>query len=189
MPNRPPRGLLLDPAFRAGFRHLATRGLSFDTGVFHHQLPELADLADAFPETTIIVNHCGLAVGMEMDAIARANAFDEWRNAMLEVARRPNVVCKVSGLGLPFWGFGFENRSDPIGYKELSITWAPYVLTTIEIFGADRCMMGSNYPVDGRSGGFVPLWNALKYIVRSASAEEKAALFHGTAMRIYRIPL
>jgi L-fuconolactonase len=189
MPSRPPGGLLLDPAFRAGFRHLATRGLSFDAGVFHHQLPELADLADAFQETAIIVNHCGLAVGMEMDAQGRTEVFVEWRDAMRQIARRPNVLCKVGGLGLPFWGFGFENRADPVGYAELAATWGPYVQTAIEIFGPDRCMMESDYPVESLSCGFVPLWNALKYIVRSATPVEKAALFHGTAARVYRIPL
>jgi predicted TIM-barrel fold metal-dependent hydrolase len=187
MPSRPPRGLLLDPGFRAGFRHLAPRGLSFDAGIFHHQLPELADLADAFPETAIIINHCGLAVGMEMDAQGHAGVFAEWRDAMREIARRPNVVCKVSGLGLPFWGFGFESRSDPIGHEELASTWKPYVETAVEAFGPDRCMMASDYPVDSLSCGFVPLWNALKHIVRSATPDEKAALFHGTAARVYRI--
>ncbi|MFL6449937.1 MAG: amidohydrolase family protein [Bryobacteraceae bacterium] len=189
MPSRPPRGLLLDPAFRAGFRHLATRGLSFDAAVFHHQLPELADLADAFPETAIILNHGGLAVGMDMGSHSRAEVFAEWRNALREIARRPNVVCKVGGLGLPFWGFGFETRADPIGYAELAATWGPYVQTAIEIFGPHRCVMESDYPVESLSCGFVPLWNALKYIVHSATPAEKVALFHGTAARVYRIPL
>jgi predicted TIM-barrel fold metal-dependent hydrolase len=188
MPSRPPRGLLFDPGFRAGFGHLATRGLSFDAGVFHHQLSDLADLADAFQETAIIINHCGLAVGMDMDAHGRAEVFAEWRDAMREIARRPNVLCKVGGLGLPFWGFGFENRPDPIGYEELAATWGPYIQTAIEIFSPDRCLIESDYPVESLSCGFVPLWNALKYIVRSATSEEKAALFHGTAARVYRIP-
>jgi len=189
MPSRPPQGLLLDPLFRQGFRHLATRGLSFDAGVFHHQLPELADLADAFPETAIILGHCGLAVGMDMDANGRAEVFKQWRNGMQEIARRPNVLCKIGGFGLPFWGFGFENRSDPVGYEELAAAWGPYVQTATELFGPDRCMMESDYPVDSFSCGFVPLWNALKYIVRFASPAEKASLFNGTAARVYRIHL
>jgi predicted TIM-barrel fold metal-dependent hydrolase len=105
------------------------------------------------------------------------------------VARRPNVVCKIGGLGLPIWGFGFEERTDPVGYMDLAAAWRPYVETSIEAFGAERCMMESDYPPDSRSCGFVPLWNALKYIVRSASAQEKAALFHETAARVYGIDL
>ncbi|PMS30151.1 putative TIM-barrel fold metal-dependent hydrolase [Trinickia symbiotica] len=187
MPSRPPRGLLLDSDFRAGFRHLASRGLSFDAGLFHHQLPELADLADAFPDTTIIIDHCGLAVGMELDADGRKRVFQEWRDAMQKIAVRPNVVCKIGGFGLPFWGFGFDGRADPVGYEDLASVWAPYVMTAIEIFGVNRSMMASDYPIDGRSSGFVPLWNAFKHIVRSATAAEKDALFHGTAARTYRI--
>jgi predicted TIM-barrel fold metal-dependent hydrolase len=112
--------------------------------------------ADAFQETAIIINHCGLTVGMDMDAPGRAEVFAEWRDAMREIARRPNVLCKIGGLGLPFWGFGFENRADPIGHEELAATWGPYVQTAIEIFGPDRCMMESDYPVESLPCGFVP---------------------------------
>jgi L-fuconolactonase len=187
LPARQPPRVLLDPEFRAGFRRLAARGLSFDAAVFHHQLPEVADLAGAFPETTIILNHCGLAVGMDMDEQGRAEVFTQWAHAMRELAKRPNVMCKISGLGLPFWGFGFERRTDPVGYRELAGTWEPYIHTAIDAFGPDRCMMASDYPVDSHSAGFVPLWNALKHAVRSASSDEKAALFHDTASRVYRI--
>ncbi|MFJ3804709.1 amidohydrolase family protein [Streptomyces sp. NPDC090088] len=187
LPGRPPRGMLADPRFRAGFGHLAPRGLSFDAAVFHHQLPELADLADAFPETAIIVGHCGLALGMNTDADGRATVFAQWRENMRELALRSNVTCKISGLGLPFWGFGFEDRAGTVGYRELAAAWAPYVEAAIEIFGADRCMMASDYPADSHSSGFVPLWNALKHIVCTATSEEKNALFHDTAARIYRI--
>ena len=78
--------------------------------------------------------------------------------------------------------------TDPVGYLELAEAWRPYVEAAIEAFGPERCMMESNYPPDGRAAGFVPLWNALKHIVRGASSEEKAALFHRTATRVYRLP-
>jgi L-fuconolactonase len=189
MTQPPPRGIMKSPGFGPAFRHLASRGLSFDAAVFHHQLPEIAELADAFPDTTIVLNHMGIAMAMDMDAQGRAEVFQSWRDALHAVARRPNVVCKVGGLGMPFWGFGFETRSDPIGYVELATAWKSYVEASIEAFGADRCMMESNFPADGRSCGFVPLWNALKHIVRSYSHDERAALFHGTAARVYRIDL
>jgi predicted TIM-barrel fold metal-dependent hydrolase len=186
--QRPPAGLLSHPRFRSGFAHLAQRSLTFDAAVFHNQLSDIAALADAFPSTTIVLNHCGIAMAMEMDADARARVRDEWRLSLQEVARRPNVMCKIGGFGLPFWGFGFEGRSEPIGYLELAHAWRPYVELSIDAFGSDRCMMESNYPPDGRSCGYVPLWNALKHIVRSYTPEEKGALFHGTAARVYRIP-
>jgi L-fuconolactonase len=77
----------------------------------------------------------------------------------------------------------------PTGYLELASAWKPYVETGIEAFGVDRCMKESDFPADGRSCGFVPLWNALKYIVSSCSTEEKVALLHRTAARVYRIEL
>ena len=187
--TRPPRGVMQNPGFRVAFGHLAKRGLSFDAAMFHHQMPEVIALADAFPDTTIVLNHMGHVMALGLDEQGRTGAFQAWQIALREIARRPNVMCKIGGLGLPFWGFGFEERADPIGYLELAIAWRPYVETAIEAFGAGRCMMESNYPPDGRSCGFVPLWNALKHIVRDASAEDKAALFHRTAARVYRLDL
>jgi predicted TIM-barrel fold metal-dependent hydrolase len=181
--------VLKSPGFRLGFKHLGPRGLAFDAAVFHHQLGDVADLADAFPDTTIVLNHMGQAMGLDTDATGRKAVFNAWRDALRDLARRPNVMCKVGGLGLPFWGFGLEERDDPIGYLELANTWRPYVETAIELFTAQRCMMESDFPPDGRSCGFVPLWNALKHVVRAASCEDKAALFHGTAARVYGIDL
>lgn len=187
IPTRPPSGVMKSPGFRPAFAHLAKRGLSFDAAVFHHQLPDVIELADAFPNATIVLNHCGHAMAMDLDASGREQIFREYRRLMIEAGHRPNIYCKVGGLGMPFWGFRFEERRDPIGYWELAAAWRPYVETTIEAFGPDRCMMESNYPPDGRSAGFVPLWNALKAITQAASTDDKAALFYGTAAKVYRI--
>jgi L-fuconolactonase len=188
-PSPPPRGTLKDPAFRLAFRHLSPRGLSFDAAVLHHQLPDIAALADAFPDTTIVLNHLGIAEGLGRDAAGVAEVFQEWRQLLRELARRPNVMCKVGGLGMPFWGLRLEERTEPTSYLDLAAAWRPYVETGIEAFGVERCMMSSNYPVDGRACGFVPLWNALKHLAGGGSAAEQAALFHGTAARVYRIRL
>ena len=187
IPNRMPDGILASDGFLTGFRHVADRGLSFEATVFHTQLGEVAALADAFPNTTIILSHMGMAMGMGLDADARAGVFQQWRAAMSDLAKRPNVICKIGGLGMPFWGFGFESRPDAPGYAELAAVWAPYIEAAIETFGADRCMMESNFPLEGVSCGFVPLWNAFKHVVRDYAPAEKAALFHDTAARIYAI--
>ena len=187
--NRPAPGIMTSPGFRAGFQEVAARGLTFDAAVFHHQMADVCELADMFPDTIIVLNHLGQAMSMDMDADGRAGVFAQWRSAVREVARRQNVLCKIGGLGLPFWGFGFEKRAEPVGYLELADAWRPYVETVIDAFGVERCMMESNYPPDGRSCGFVPMWNALKHIVRGASPREKAALFHDTAARVYRVDL
>ncbi|MCX8005562.1 MAG: amidohydrolase family protein [Burkholderiaceae bacterium] len=187
--HRPPTGVMQHPRFHDGMRQVQARGLVFDASVFHHQILDLAHLADAFTETPFVLNHMGLAVPSGDGEAARRQAFAEWHEAMRELAQRPNVVVKVGGLGLPFWGFGFHERTDPIGHEELAAAWRPFVETTLELFGATRCMVESNFPPDGRSAGFVPLLNALKLIVRNSSAQEKAALFHDTAVRTYRLNL
>jgi predicted TIM-barrel fold metal-dependent hydrolase len=187
--HRPPTGIMQHPRFHDGMRQVEARGLVFDSAIFHHQFAELMQLADAFPSTTIVLNHMGTAEPQSHDEAARRQAFVEWKDGIRELARRPNVVCKVGGLGLPHWGLGLHQRTDPIGYEELAAAWRPFVETSVEVFGPQRCMMESNFPPDGRSAGFIPLWNALKLIVRNCSAEEKAALFHDTAARVYRLDL
>ena len=185
--QRPARGIMRHPGFRPAFRHLQPRGLSFDASVFHRQLPELDDLAGAFPDTTILLDHMGIAMAMDTDEQGRTEVFRDWRESLRKLAHHANVVCKVGGLGMPFWGFGFDQRTDPAGYLELASAWRPYVETAIETFGADRCMMQSNFPPDRRSCDYVTLWNSLKHIVAGASTAEKASLFYGVAARVYRI--
>jgi L-fuconolactonase len=187
--HRPPTGVMRHPQFHDGMRQLQARGLVFDAAVFHHQTGDVAALADSFPDMTIVHNHMGTAVAQGDDHAARQQAFVDWRNALHALAHRPNVVCKVGGLGLPFWGFGFHTRGEPIGYHELAAAWKPYVETAVELFGPQRCMMESNFPPDGRSAGFVPLWNALKHLTRDCSAQERAAMFHDNAVRVYRLEL
>ena len=185
--NRPPRALYKSPGFRPAIRQLVKRGLTFDAALFQHQIPDVIELADAVPDATIVLNHCGHVMFMEMSAAERAEVFRQYRAWMIELGRRPNVYCKIGGLGLPFWDFGFLEREEPVATHELVTAWRPFVETSIEAFGPERCMMESNFPQDGRAAGFVPLWNALKTIVSGASAQDKAALFHGTAAKVYRI--
>ena len=189
MATRPVLGVLQNPNFPLAFRHLAKRSLTFDAAVFHTQLPTIAKLAADFPDTNIVLNHMGTAVGLGLDADGRAEVFRDWSAKLREVARHSNVFCKVGGLGMPFWGFGFESRPERPRYLELATAWTPYVETAIEAFGANRCMMESNFPPDMVSCDFRELWNALKHIVRSYSDTDKAALFQGTAARTYRIDI
>jgi L-fuconolactonase len=185
----PPPDLLKGTNFKLAFAELAKRGLTFDAAVMHHQLADVEALAVAFPATPIILNHMGLATAVDMDEAGRAEVFRQWRDSLRSLARHPNVTCKIGGLGTAYWGFGFNLRSGQTSTLELASAWKPYVETAIDAFGPHRCMMESNFPNDGRSCGFVPVWNALKHIVRGATPVEKAALFHGTAARVYGIDL
>ncbi|MDP1617274.1 amidohydrolase [Phenylobacterium sp.] len=182
-------GLYRSEAFRAGFAHLADHGLSFDAWLLEPQLPDLMDLASAFPETTIILDHVGTPLGIGAYAGQREARFEIWRDSIRDLAERPNVVCKVGGLAMPFAGFPSFMAEPPATSAMLAEAWRPYVETTIEAFGASRCMFESNFPVDAGTCDYATLWNAFKRLAAGASADEKAALFHDTARRIYRLEI
>ncbi|MGF7172987.1 amidohydrolase family protein [Azospirillum doebereinerae] len=183
----PPEGLLRDPTLRAGFACLAPLGLTFDSWVYHHQLGDVADLAAAFPETTIILDHVGGPIGIGPYAGRRDEVFAQWKAGILEVARRPNVSVKLGGLAMRLGGFGFHERPVPPSSEDLAAAWRPYVETCIEAFGPDRAMFESNFPVDQLSCGYAVLWNGFKRLASGASDSEKAALFSRTAARVYGI--
>lgn len=185
--HKPPADLLASPAFSDALRELAKRRLTFDATVLHPQLPDLAAAADAHPAVTFVLVHMGLGTAMKRNPEARAAVFGDWSAGISDLAQRPNVVCKLGGLGTSYWGFPQYLREAPSSSAELVRDWAPYVETVVEAFGADRCMAESNFPNDGRSAGFVPLWNALKLATRGCSRDEKAAIFHRTAIRVYDI--
>lgn len=187
-PDQPQADLLYDKSFRNGLRQIAERGLIFETALFHHQLGDMAALADDFPDMCLVLNHGGIALGLGRREDEKAIVFDEWRTSLRNVASRPNVLCKIGGFGLPFWGFGFDGPAAPAKSEALAAAWAPYVQEIIDAFGCARCMMASNYPPDAVSADFLTLWNALKLCVRDVSRAEKEALFHDTAARTYRLP-
>jgi L-fuconolactonase len=186
--TNPPPGLLGDARFRRGFAELAPRGLTFDAWLYHPQLPELADLAKAFPDTTIILDHFGGPLGIGPYAGRRAEVFSVWKTAIRALADCPNVVVKLGGLVMPLNGFGFHKREPPIGSIELAEATRDWYLHTIECFGVERCMFESNFPVDKVSVSYRVLWNSFKRLTANFSAAERAALFHDTAARVYRLP-
>lgn len=183
----PPPGLLGDPDFRSGFAQLAPLGLSFDAWMYHTQLAELADLARAFPETAIVLDHVGGTIGIGPYAGKREAVLAEWRASLRELARCPNVFVKLGGLGMRLFGFDFGSRERPPSSEELAACWRPYIEGCIEAFGAERCMFQSNFPVDKGSCSYGVLWNALKRLAARASEAEKHALFSGTAAKVYRL--
>lgn len=175
--------------FREGFAQLAPLGLSFDAWMLEPQLPDVIDLATAFPDTSIILDHVGTPLGIGSYSGRRDERFGVWRDNIRELARRPNVNVKVGGLAMVFPGFPSLLADPPAPSEQLAAEWKPYVETCIEAFGAERCMFESNFPVDILSCDYAVLWNAFKRLAAGASAEEKAALFAGTARRIYRLAI
>ena len=183
----PPPGMLLDTQFRRGFACLAARGLSFDAWMYHTQLGELADLADAFPATTMVLNHVGGPLGIGPYAGRRAEVFGEWKAAIRDLARRDNVVVKLGGLGMRMFGFDFAARDVPPDSQALVRAWGPYVAECIDAFGPARAMFESNFPVDKGTCSYAVMWNAFKRMAASFGADEKNALFRDTAARVYRL--
>ena len=178
-------GMLADDSFRQGLGCLERLGMTFDCIVYHPQLPEVADMARAFPDLTIILNHVGRPLGIGPYAGRREELMPGWRAGIDAVAECPNVVVKVGGLGNPISGFDWHQRPFPPGSGEVAEAAAPYYLYCIEKFGADRCMFESNFPVDKQSCSYVVCWNAFKRLARDFSASEQADLFHNTAARAY----
>ncbi|HEU0021679.1 MAG TPA: amidohydrolase family protein, partial [Dehalococcoidia bacterium] len=180
-------GQLAGDTFRAGARVLARMGLSLEGWLYAPQLPELADFARAVPGLPIVLNHIGglLRVG------PYANRDDEvlaaWRSGIAAAAACPNVSIKLGGIGMTRTGFDWHTRAKPVGSEELAESMAPFIHYCIEQFGPDRCMFESNFPVDKVSFSHHVLFNAFKRFSQGYSAAERAALFHDTAVRAYRI--
>ncbi len=185
--TNPPPGLLGDEWFRRGFAELGRRGLHFDAWLYHPQIPELTKLAKAFPDTTIVLDHFGGPLGIGPYEGRRAEIFDYWKGAIRDLAQCPNVVAKLGGLVMPLNGFGFHRRERPATSSELVQATRDWYLHAIDCFGPDRSMFESNFPVDKASCSYHVLWNAFKRLTAGFGAGDKAALFHDTAARVYRL--
>jgi len=182
-----PARLMLDPTFRRGLARLAPLGLSFDAWLFYPQLAELIDMIQSFPATQVVLNHAGGVLGIPPHT-DRSAVFSAWRSHIHKLARFDNLSVKVGGLGMLYCGWDFHVQENPPSSEELAEAWRPYVETCIEAFGPQRCMFESNFPVDKQSCGYGVLWNAFKRITSACSPAEKAALYHDTAVRAYRLP-
>jgi predicted TIM-barrel fold metal-dependent hydrolase len=187
--NRVEAGLYREAKFREGFRHLGRMGLSFDAWLLEPQLPDVIDLARAFPETTIVLDHVGTPLGRSSYEGRLEERFPTWRENIQQLAKSPNVVVKLGGLAMAFCNFPSFLAEPRAPSAQLADEWRPYVETCIEAFGAERCMFESNFPVDMGSCDYPTLWNAFKRLASGASADEKAALFSGTAKRVYRLEI
>ena len=185
--TRPPEGLLLDAGFRKGFSLLNKYNLSFDTWLYHPQLAELADLAQAFSGTPIILDHMGGVLGIGPYAGNRDEVYASWQKGIDAVAACDNVAIKLGGLCMSSCGFGWHQQEKPPTSEALAEAMKPYVHHCIERFGIKRCMFESNFPVDKVSCSYTVLWNAFKRLTADFPPDERAALFHDTAASVYRL--
>jgi len=186
---RPPARLMADKRFREGFAVLNRLGLSFDAWLYHPQIAELEDLARAFPDTRIVLNHVGGPIGSGAYAGKHKQVFPGSATSIKALSACQNVYVKLGGLGMRLGGFAFHEEAEPPSSATLAAAWRPYVETCVEAFGASRAMFESNFPVDKGSYSYPIFWNACKLLTKGASDAEKANLFAGTAAKFYRLNL
>ena len=173
--------------FRTGVRTLGRRGLTYDTWHFYHQNQDYLALAQACPDTLMVLDHLGTPLGVGAYAGKQEEIFPQWQADIAEIARCDNVVAKLGGLAMPDNGFGWDTRATPPTSDEFVAAQRRYFMHMIECFGPKRCMFESNFPVDKLSISYHVLWNALKKLVIDFSEDEKHAMFYGTAERVYRL--
>ena len=167
--ERGAQGSMDDPRWRRGFALLQRYGLSFDLQTPWWHLDAAADLARDFPDTPIIINHTGLPADRSREGLAG------WRMALGVVAERANVFLKISGLGQPGAPWTLDaNR--------------PIIRDAIAVFGAERCMFASNYPVDKLCAPFESIFGGFRAAVADRPLSDQRRLFYANAVRIYRLP-
>ncbi|MGE4303186.1 MAG: amidohydrolase [Novosphingobium sp.] len=184
-----PPGLLADQGYRAGLRRLAAHDLVYEAMLYHRQIPELTALAKAMPHLSIVLDHIGCIIGVGPYEGREEETFEEWRRDMAALAHAPNVRVKIGGFGMIVCGPRWHERPAPPSSVELADAWRPYVETCIELFGPERCMFESNFPVDKAMYSYRTLWNSFKRLTADVSAGERTALFSGTAASTYRLSL
>lgn len=186
-PFHAPEGLYRDATFREGFAHLGKMGLTFDAWLLEPQLPDVIDLANAYPDQPICLDHCGTPLNIASYHGKLHERFDTWRDKIHELAKCENVVVKLGGLAMAFCGLPDKGPAAGYNSEDLGAMWRPYIETCIEAFGPQRAMFESNYPVDYWGADYPVLWNAFKRITIGASPDEKHALYAGNAARFYGI--
>ena len=183
----PPPQMLLDGTFRKGFARLRGYGLSYDCWLFFRQIDELADLAKAFEDTPIVLDHFGGVLCRGAWAGRADEIFERWHPSISRLAECPNVYAKLGGIAMEMNGFGWEQRPHPASSDELAETYRRWYLHCIESFGPERCMFESNFPMDRASCSYRVLWNTFKKLVADFSDTEQQALFYSTAASVYRL--
>jgi len=159
--------LMEDKQWRRGFALLEKFGLVFELQIFTSQMRDGAKLAADFPATTIVLEHAGMLEDRS------ESGWDAWRTGMKLLAKNPNMYTKISGLGT------FLHRCDRAAIR-------PVILETIEIFGANRCMFGSNFPIEKIWTDYPTLFETTVSVLDELSPTEKAAVLGETAQRVYR---
>ena len=157
-----------DSSWVENFKHIRNRNLSFDIQIYKHQMEDAVNLANKYNDVLFILNHTGEPCYQSKEYI------ESWEQNMTKLAKCENVVAKISGLGMfdPNWTIDSTRI---------------FVEKTIQIFGIERCMFASNFPVDKIFNTFDTYWNSFKEITKNYSENDKQLLFSSNAEKYYRI--
>ena len=185
--NRDIKGALGTDGYRAGAQVLSDMGLILENSLYFHQAGELVEFARALPDLKIVLNHIGGLVRVGPYANRDEEVLPAWRKGIEEMAKCPNIVLKLGGVGQTRFAYGWDVLEKPIGSEDLARQLRPLMEYCIDQFGPDRCMFESNYPVDKISYSYNVLWNAFKRLSSSYTAVDRASMFHDTAARVYNI--
>lgn len=187
IPGRAEADLYADPDFERGINRLGERGLTYDTWHYHFQAGDFLRLARACPDTVMVLDHLSVPLGIGEWAGKRAEIFVRWKDDMAALAECKNVVAKLGGMAMPDNGWGWHERAAPPTSEEFINVQGDWYMHMIDCFGPDRCMFESNFPVDRVSIGYRVFWNGAKKLVSSMDEGAKAAMFAGTARRVYAL--
>ena len=185
IPGRGRAGLYAQPEFRRGVARLGARGLVYETWHYHHQAGDFLALARAVPQTTMVLNHLGTPLGVGRFSGQRARIFARWQSDMEALSACPNVVVKLGGLAMPDNGWGWHDRERPPDSDTFVTAQGLWYRHMLDLFGANRAMFESNFPVDRVSISYRVLWNAFKKMAAHLPESGKTAVFAGTARRVY----
>jgi predicted TIM-barrel fold metal-dependent hydrolase len=166
--NRADRDYLADERWQTNFGLLRRHGLSFDVQVYYQQMPQIAELAQRYSDMQFILDHDGMPAERDADAI------EGWRQGMERLSQCPNVAVKLCGYGM-------------VDFHWTTAGIRPFIKHTLDLFGVQRCMFASNFPVDKLMSSYDRLWNAYREIVASYSQAEQQSLLCDNAIRIYRL--
>tara|TARA_Y100001970_G_scaffold262055_1_gene345796 strand:- start:609 stop:1640 length:1032 start_codon:yes stop_codon:yes gene_type:complete len=185
--NPPLEHLYLEDDFMRGLEQLSKLNLVFDTWHYHNQIKDLTILARSLPELKIVHDHFGGPLGIGPYKGKQKEIFEVWKEDTSKLAECENVYAKLGGLAMPINGWNWHKRELPATSDELVQTHQKYYMHTIEIFGVNRCMFESNFPVDKQSISYHVLWNAFKKMTKDFSEEDKESLFYKTANDFYSL--
>jgi L-fuconolactonase len=184
----------LEPKWQAGYVELGRRNLSFDAFMYHPQLRAFETVVRAHPNTRVVLDHLGTPIGYGgpfasygQTQAARQEIAKRWRDDLAALAGHPQVHAKISGLTMPVVGWGFHEHPTPPSRTQLVDCLGPMVETALELFGPQRCMFASNFPMDLVSAPWTSLYEVFDELTRTRDEAERKALFHDNAARFYRL--